>query len=113
VRSIDDNARPVSLSEVKNILNKLSKEREEMLYEQRIALEHAQKFAKLPVKKTNDMIKELKKLEFLEEIHAYKIADLLPKTKEDIKTIFAKERITLGENKIKKILEIVGKYYIE
>ena len=113
MRSIDDNARPVSLSEVKNILNKLSKEREEMLYEQRIALEHAQKFAKLPVKKTNDMIKELKKLEFLEEIHAYKIADLLPKTKEDIKTIFAKERITLGENKIKKILEIVGKYYIE
>ena len=111
--SIEDKARPVSLSEVKNILNKLSKEREEMLYEQRIALEHAQKFAKLPVKKTNDMIKELTKLEFLEQVHAYKIADLLPKNKDDIKTIFAKERITLGENNIKKILEIVGKYYIE
>jgi DNA-directed RNA polymerase subunit F len=111
--SSDDKAKPVSLSEVKNILNKLSKEREEMLYEQRIALEHAQKFAKLPVKKTNDMIKELTELEFLEQVHAYKIADLLPKTKDDIKTIFAKERITLGENNIKKILEIVGKYYIE
>ena len=109
----DDKARPVSLSEVKTILNKLSKEREEMLYEQRIALEHAQKFAKLPVKKTNDMIKELMKLEFLEEIHAYKLADLLPNTKDDIKSIFAKERITLDEDKIKKILEIVGKYYIE
>jgi len=113
VTPIDDKARPVSLSEVKNILNKLSKEREEMLYEQRIALEHAQKFAKLPVKKTNDMIKELTELEFLEQVHAYKIADLIPKTKDDIKTIFAKERITLGENNIKKILEIVGKYYIE
>ena len=111
--SSNDKARPVSLSEVKNILNKLSKEREEMLYEQRIALEHAQKFAKLPIKKTNDMIKELTMLEFLEQDHAYKIADLLPKTKDDIKTIFAKERITLGDSNIKKILEIVDKYYIE
>jgi len=113
VISSNDKTRPVSLSEVKNILNKLSKEREEMLYEQRIALEHAQKFAKLPVKTTNDMIKELMKLEFLEQVHAYKIADLLPNKTDDIKTIFAKERITLGENNIKKILEIVGKYYIE
>jgi len=113
VISSDDKARPVSLSEVKNILSKVSKDREEMLYEQRIALEHAQTFAKLPVKKTNDMIKELMKLEFLEQVNAYKIADLLPNTKDDIKTIFAKERITLGEDNIKKILEIVGKYYIE
>jgi DNA-directed RNA polymerase subunit F len=113
VISSDDKARPVSLSEVKNILSKVSKDREEMLYEQRIALEHAQTFAKLPVKKTNDMIKELMKLEFLEKVHAYKIADLLPNTKDDIKTIFAKERITLSEDNIKNILEIVGKYYIE
>ena len=111
--SSDDKARPVSLSEVKNILSKVSKDREEMLYEQRIALEHAQTFAKLPVKKTNDMIKELMKLEFLEQVNAYKIADLLPNTKDDIKSIFAKERVTLGEDNIKKILEIVGKYYIE
>jgi len=113
VISSDDKARPVSLSEVKNILSKVSKDREEMLYEQRIALEHAQTFAKLPVKKTKDMIKELMKLEFLEQVNAYKIADLLPNTKDDIKTIFAKERITLGEDNIKKILEIVGKYYIK
>ena len=53
------------------------------------------------------------KLEFLEQKHAYKLADLLPKNKDDIKTIFAKERITLSEDNIKKILEIVGKYYIE
>jgi len=50
VISSDDKARPVSLSEVKNILSKVSKDREEMLYEQRIALEHAQTFAKLPVR---------------------------------------------------------------
>ena len=109
----DNEVKPVSLSEAKNILKKVSKDRKELLYEQRIALEHAQKFAKLPVKKTNDLIKELASLEFLEEIHAIKIADLLPTTEDDVKTIFAKERITLSESEIKKILEIIRKYYIE
>jgi len=107
----ENEVKPVSISEVKNILKKVEKEREELLYEQRIALEHSQKFSKLPIKKIDELIKELSKLEFLEEIHAYKIADLLPQTEEDIKTIFAKERITFGENEVKKILELVSKYY--
>ena len=106
-------AKPVSLTEVKNILKKIEKERKELLYEQKIALEHANKFAILPVKKTEDLIKELSELKFLEENHYYKIADLLPSTEDDLKTIFAKERVTLGENEIKKILEIVKKYSSE
>jgi DNA-directed RNA polymerase subunit F len=109
----ENQAKPVTLAEVKNILKKVSKDREDMLYEQKIALEHATKFAKLPVKKTEDMVKELTKLEFISEIHAYKIADILPQNEDDIKTIFAKERITIGENEVKKILEIVGKYSAE
>ena len=109
----ENEAKPVSLSEVKNILKKVEKERKELLYEQKVALEHANKFARLPAKKTEDLIKELTKLEFLQEIHAYKIADLLPTTEDDVKTIFAKERITLSENNIKKILEIVKKYSVE
>jgi DNA-directed RNA polymerase subunit F len=111
--SKDNNIRLVSLSEVKNILKKLNNDRKELLYEQRIALEHAQKFSKLTVKKSNDMIKELTKLEFLEKSHSYKIANLIPNTKDDVKAIFAKERISLGDNEIKKILDIVAKYYIE
>ena len=109
----ESEVKPVSISEVKNILKKVEKERKELLYEQKIALEHAHKFTKLPVKKVNDIIKELSKLEFIQEIHAYKIADILPTTEDDVKTIFAKERITLGENEIKKILEIVKKHYVE
>ena len=109
----EDSAKFVSLSEVKNILKRVDKEREELSYEQRIALEHAQKFAKLSVSKVNGLIKDLMNLGFLEEIHAYQIADLLPNTSDDVKTIFAKERITLDESKIKKILDIVNKYYIE
>jgi DNA-directed RNA polymerase subunit F len=108
---MDEPTRYVSLSEVKNILKKISKERKELNYGQKIALEHSEKFARLPIKKTNDMIDELKKLESIEEIHAYKIADILPLTADDVKAIFAKERVTLSENTIKNILDIVNKYY--
>ena len=109
----ENEVKPVSLSEVKSILKRVEKERKELLYEQKIALEHAHKFAKLPIKKMSDLLKELSKLEFLQEIHVYKIADILPTTENDIKTIFAKERITLSENEIKKILEIVKKHFLE
>ena len=109
----NDSTKYVSLSEVKNILKKVESERKELTYEQRIALDHAQKFAKITISKTKNMIKDLMNLDFLNEIHAYRIANLIPRTNDDVKTIFAKERITLDENKIKKILEIVNKYYIE
>lgn len=103
-------ARPVSLAEVKTTLKKISKDREELLYEQKTALEHANKFSKLTVKKTEELIKELKKLEFIQEIHAYKIADILPKTDDDLKSIFAKERISVKDNDLKIIIDIVEKY---
>ena len=109
----EETAKPVSLSEVKNILKKIEKERKDLIYEQRTALEHAQAFSKLTMKQTKDLIKELKSIETIGESHAYKIADLLPTTEDAVKAIFAKERSNPGEGGIKKILEIVRKYYIE
>ena len=103
----------VSLAEVKKILTKVESEREELQYEQRIALEHANKFAKLPVTKTKQLIKELENIDIIDTHHAYKIADIIPKTADDVKTIFAKERITLRDNNIKEILDTVLKYYVE
>jgi DNA-directed RNA polymerase subunit F len=108
-----DEVTPVSLAEVKNILKKIEKEREELIYEQRIALEHVQHFAKLPANKTKELIKALMGIEGIKEQHAYKIADILPQTEDDVKTIFAKERISLKDADIKKLLEIVRSYYTE
>ena len=113
VISTQETGKIVSLAEVKNILKKISKERKELLYEQKIALEHAEKFVKLSVKETKDLITKLVKLDHVEEIHAYKIADILPNTEDDVKAIFAKERYTPNDKEIKNILEIVKKYSIE
>lgn len=110
--SIKENKKLIPLSEVKNILRKIEKERNEITYEQRIALEHANKFAKLTSQKIKDLVKDLMKFDFIEESHIYKIVDLLPTTNEDIKTIFAKERINLDDDKIKKILTTINKHYL-
>ena len=109
----EDNKKFVTISEVKNILKKIEKDRPDMTYEQRIALEHSNKFSKLTNQKSKDLIKDLMKLDFIEENHAYKIVDLLPKNSDDIKTIFAKERLNLDENKINEIIKLVNKYHIE
>ena len=109
----DETIKLMTLAEVKNVLKKVGKERDELTYEQRIALDHAQKFAQLTIKKAQDLIKELLELEHIEEWHAYKIADLLPTTEDDVKAIFAKERFTLGGNEIRRIIEMVRKYYVE
>jgi DNA-directed RNA polymerase subunit F len=106
----DDTAKFVSLAEVKSILKKIESERKELIYEQRIALEHAEKFSKLSVKQTKELIKDVKELGKIEDIHAYKIADILPMTIDDVKAIFAKERYTPNEAESKKIVEIIKKY---
>ncbi|KAA0006946.1 MAG: RNA polymerase [Thermoplasmata archaeon] len=103
--------RYVSIAEVKDILKRIQKEREELTHEQKVALRHAEAFARLSVSKTKELIKELlEKVDKIEERHAYKIADLLPTHEEDVKLIFAKERVNLDEEDIRKILEIVGRY---
>jgi DNA-directed RNA polymerase subunit F len=109
----DENVSYVSLAEVKNLLKKVEKERESLLYEQRIAFDHANKFAKLPANKTENMIKKLMEIEKIKESQAYKIADLLPKSIEEIQSIFAKERISLTDKDLKVILDIVNEFYIE
>jgi DNA-directed RNA polymerase subunit F len=101
--------RCITLSEVKNILKKAQREREELIYEQKTALKHAEAFARLSVSKAKKLVEELLK-EGLEEKHAYKITDLLPTHEDDIKMIFAKERVSPSGESIKKILDIVSKY---
>jgi len=109
----DEKEELISLAEVKKILTSVEKERTELHYEQRIALEHANKFTRLSITKTNLLIKDLKNIDVIEPHHAYKIADILPQTADDVKTIFAKERVTLKDDVIKQIIESIQKYYVK
>jgi DNA-directed RNA polymerase subunit F len=106
---VDENVKYVSLSEVKNLLEKEEKKRE-LTYEQKLALEHAKHFSKLGISKAKKMVEELVKLERITEPFAFKIVDILPMHPEEVRAIFAKERFTLEDDEVKKIIKIVEKY---
>lgn len=99
----------VLISEVKEMLHKLSKERE-LSREQKIALEHSERIAKLPAKKARELVSKLMEIGRINEKQACKIADLLPKEKEEVVAIFAKETYMPSDEEIEKILELIREY---
>lgn len=100
----------VSLAEVRDLLTAENEKRGELSTIQKSAMNHAQTIAKLSLEQTNALIAEADALDFTTESTSCKIADLLPRYPEDVRAIFAKERITLEADNINKIIEIVDKY---
>jgi DNA-directed RNA polymerase subunit F len=106
------NEKLLTLAEVKNVLVNIQKKRanegRELRYEQRRAIEHAKKFAKTSAKSAKELAGELNKLEKMKPEIAIRIADIMPKTKDELRAIYAKERYTLSEEELEAILNIVS-----
>lgn len=104
----------ITLGEVRELLEQIKKEREneakELGYELRKAIAHAEIFARLDAKKSRELMNELLKLEKMKPEIAVRIADILPVSYDEIRSIYAKERYTLSENELKQIMELVVKY---
>jgi DNA-directed RNA polymerase subunit F len=97
------------LAEVKEILL-ARQEEQELTAEQKLALEHCQKFSRIELKKIKKLLKELGELGFVTESTAVKIADVMPTHSDDVRVIFAKERANLEKKDVEKILSVVEKY---
>lgn len=98
--------KPVTLSEVRRILEKQEKERGELTYEQKITLDYAKEFGKMAASKVKDAMKEFTEMG-VDDKAAAKLIDIRPKTKEEVKIIFEKVRFDLKDAQIKKILDTV------
>jgi len=99
----------VTLAEVKEIL--LERQTEgELTAEQKLSLEHVQRFARIDSKKARKLVKELMELGYVSEVNAVKIADVMPTYSDDVRLIFSKERASVEKKDIEKILSIVNKY---
>ena len=99
----------LTLAEVKEILDKIKLDRadeEELGYELRRAMRHAELFAKGSAEESRNVVDELRKLEKMTPEIAIKIADIRPKTKDELRAIYAKERFTLSEEELDRILDI-------
>ncbi len=102
-------AKYLTLSEVKDILTK-ENEKRELNALQKSALTHAEEFAKLKPEETRKLVEELMELDFMDEKHAVKIADILPIHPDQVRVLYTKEKIVLPPEDVKKILDIVAKY---
>ncbi len=99
----------LTLAEVKEILDQIKLSRadeEELGYELRRAMRHAEIFAKGSAEESKRIVEELMKLEKMTQEIAIKIADIRPKTKDELRAIYAKERFTLSEEELDRILDI-------
>src|SRR5512138_2621648 len=89
----------LTLAEVKEILDQIKLDRadeEELGYELRRAMRHAELFAKGTAEESKQIVEELMKLEKMTQEIAIKVADVRPKTKDELRAIYAKERFTLS-----------------
>ncbi len=99
----------VTLPEARKMLEEAVEERE-LTYEQQLALQHAQQFARLDPEKARKLKKELLQIDGINEYYATRIVDLLPTHPDDVRAIFATDKIVLQMSQMEGILEVVRKY---
>ncbi|MFO7925147.1 MAG: RNA polymerase Rpb4 family protein [Halobacteriota archaeon] len=82
----------------------------EMRYELARAIEHVNRFSVLEAEESRELVEELLEVEKVDEATAYKITDLLPQDRDELRTVFAQGRYTLSGDELDEILDVVAKY---
>ncbi|MBE2900093.1 DNA-directed RNA polymerase subunit F [Methanothermobacter thermautotrophicus] len=103
---------PVSMAEVKEILEKFGEDHE-LTYEQNLVLDHVTRFSRLDPERSRELVEELMDIPNIKRRHAVKIADIMPVDISDLRLIFAKERVPIKANDLPGILEVIDKYRVE
>ncbi len=98
---------PLTLAEVKNILQKREKEGE-LSYVQRVTLDYVSKMTSLTVQQARNLVKELIKLGVSENT-AIQIANALPEYKEELSVFLTGEK-TFTPEEVEEILKKIKEY---
>ncbi|HUT38093.1 MAG TPA: RNA polymerase Rpb4 family protein [Methanoregula sp.] len=105
----------VTLPVMRGVLAGVESERiaaeKEMSYEFRRSIEHANQLAKTSPEKADALVAELLKMEKMKPEIAFRIANIMPKTRDEVRAIFAKERYTLSPEELDKIIEHVMAHF--
>ncbi|MFC6953205.1 RNA polymerase Rpb4 family protein [Halorubellus litoreus] len=105
----------LTFAETKELLDEVEADRaldedREMRYELARAIEHVNRFTVLDPEESVELVEELQELEKVDEATAYKIANLLPEDRTELRSVFAKERYTLDGDELDEILNVLAKY---
>lgn len=105
----------LTTAEVKELLadveaDRAADEERDLRYELARAIEHVNRFAVLDPEESLELVAELEELEKVDEQTAYKIADLLPQDRTELRAVFAQQRYALDGEELDEILDVVAKY---
>ena len=105
----------LTAAEVKEELQDVEEERaseedRELRYELARAIEHVNRFALLDAEESRELVERLKELDKVDNPTAHKIADLLPRDRDELRTVYAQERYSLSGEELDAILDVVAEY---
>jgi DNA-directed RNA polymerase subunit F len=105
----------IALQEMRDILHTVEAVRlehgEEMSYELRKSIEHANHLSKSSSGNARALVEELNKLEKMKPDIAYRITNIMPRTRDELRAIYAKERFTLSGEELDEILDLVTTHF--
>jgi DNA-directed RNA polymerase subunit F len=104
----------ITLAELKGVLTQVAESRQEdateMSYELRRSIDHATHLARNTPDQARDLAAALLKLEKMKPDIAYRIANILPRTRDELRAIYAKERFTLTGEELDQTLALVAEH---
>ncbi|WP_436935065.1 RNA polymerase Rpb4 family protein [Halovenus marina] len=105
----------LTVAQTKAVLEDIEAERaadeeREMRYELARAIEHVNRFANLTPEESAEFVEQLLELEKVDEKTAYKIADLQPLDRDELRAVYAQERFSLSGEELDEILNVVKQY---
>lgn len=105
----------LTVSEAKALLADIETERaldeeRELRYELARAIEHVNRFTVLDPEDAQALVDDLRELEKVDEPTAYKITNLLPQDRDELRAVFAQQRYSLSGDELDEILNVVARY---
>jgi DNA-directed RNA polymerase subunit F len=101
--------RPVPMGVANDVMNGRGTDKE-LGYEQNLAVEHLTKFTRLDTKQAEKLMEEINSVLRMGAETLVQIVNIMPKNPDEVRMIFAREKFSLKEDEVAKILEIVKKY---
>jgi len=100
---------PIGMGELKQKLEATKKKEKELNYRANKTLEYLQQLS--INQNSQKMVDELRKLQVprLKDQHIYKIIDILPTTVDDLKLILQAYTISVNNDNLKKIVDVINK----
>jgi len=105
----------LTTAEVKAVLSDVERERaleedRELPYELARTIEHANRFATLEPAEAEELVETLLEMETVTESTAYKIANLKPQDRDELRSVYAQERYDLSGDELDEILNVLARH---